>query len=124
MLLLEDIPAEMADPGMMTDRPPEPVLLAVTGDPLTGDARGDVSESELSGLATYNPCAPRLLDRAPWGRRGGAGVDGPAGGKPVLTDNRGGPDIGMREVERKRDRCRSELTRELHEMGVANLMTG
>ena len=31
----------------------------------TGEAFGDVSESELSGLATNRPAPPRLLLRAP-----------------------------------------------------------
>jgi hypothetical protein len=90
-----DAPDAVPADGMIIERPPEPVLLAVTGDDLIGEARGDVSESELSGLATYSPCAPpRRLERAPCGRRCGAeGVKEPADAPPVLTDSRGGPDM-------------------------------
>jgi hypothetical protein len=75
-------------------RVPELELDAVTGDDLTGEDRGELSESELSGLATKRPCTwPRR--RALCGfRKLDCGVDGPDAG-PVETDRRGGPDIAL-----------------------------
>lgn len=67
-------------------------LLVVAGEALTGDAFGETSESELSGLATNSPAPPRRLLRAPCGLRTGLGVEGPAE-PPVERDRRGGPDI-------------------------------